>query len=102
MMSACGSYAAERRIMFRLWGKCVKHNRLLRDVTVCDGDYSKNRTRMVLDAVTEICRQFDLAEPIWLESNIDEFRRLDHTRFRQDNYIEQLDFDYLEIRVLEE
>ena len=88
--------------MFRLWGKCVKQNRLLRDITVCDNDYSKNRTRMVLDAVSEICRAFDLAEPIWLESNIDEFRRLDHTRFRQDCFIEPLDFDYLEIRVLEE
>ena len=88
--------------MFRLWGKCVNQNRLLRDITVCDTDYSKSRTRMVLDAVSEICRAFDLAEPIWLESNIDEFRRLDHTRFRQDSFIEPLDFDYLEIRVLEE
>ncbi|MBQ7534772.1 MAG: hypothetical protein IJT43_04045 [Stomatobaculum sp.] len=88
--------------MFRLWGKCVKQNRLLRDIIVCDNDYSKSRTQMVMDAVSEVCRSFDLAEPIWLDSNIDEFRRLDHTRFRQDSFIEQLDFDYLEIRVLEE
>ncbi len=88
--------------MFRLWGKCVKRNRLLRDTVICDSDYSKSRTQMVLDALTEICREFDLAEPIWLDANIDEFRRLDHTRFRQDSFIESVDFDYLEIRVLEE
>ena len=88
--------------MFRLWGKCMKQNRLVRDIIICDGDYSKSRTRMVLDGVTEICRFFDLPEPIWLDSNIEEFRRLDHTRFRQDSFIEELDFDYLEIRVLEE
>ena len=35
-------------------------------------------------------------------ANIDEFRRLSHTRFHQDSFIEQLDFDYLEIRVIEE
>ena len=35
-------------------------------------------------------------------ANIDEFRRLSRTRFHQDSFIEQLDFDYLEIRVIEE
>ena len=57
---------------------------------------------MVLDGLTGICRAFDLAEPIWLESNIEEFRRLSRTRFHQDSFIETLDFDYLEIRVIEE
>ena len=67
-----------------------------------DADYSKSRTRMVLDGLSEICRAFDLAEPIWLESNISEFQRLSRTRFRKDSFIEELDFDYLEIRVIEE
>ena len=88
--------------MFRMWGKCIKENHLIRDIVISDNDYSKNRTRMVLDALTAICHKFDLAEPIWLETNIDEFQRLNHTRFRQDSFIEALDFDYLEIRVLEE
>ena len=66
---------------------------------------------MMLTAPGSISRYFSISsgpakdrreEPIWLESNIDEFRRLDHTRFRQDSFIEPLDFDYLEIRVLEE
>ncbi|MBO6106838.1 MAG: hypothetical protein J6P32_04540 [Stomatobaculum sp.] len=88
--------------MFRLWGKCIRNNHPVRDIVVCDGDYSKSRTRMVLDGLTGICRAFDLAEPIWLESNIEEFRRLSRTRFHQDSFIETLDFDYLEIRVIEE
>lgn len=88
--------------MFRLWGKCIKNNHLVRDLVVEDADYSKNRTRMVLDAVSTLCREFDLAEPIWLDSNIREFQRLSRTRFTQDSFLEQLDFDYLEIRVIEE
>ncbi|KAB0576189.1 hypothetical protein EI53_01968 [Fusobacterium naviforme] len=88
--------------MFRLWGKCIKNNRLVRDLIITESDFRKSRTQMVLDALTELCHSFDLAEPIWLDANIDEFRRLSHTRFRQDNFIETLDFDYLEIRVIEE
>ena len=34
--------------------------------------------------------------------NIEEFKRHDKTRFRQDNFIESIEFDYLEIHVIEE
>lgn len=88
--------------MFRLWGKCVKENHLVRDLVISDPDDSKSRTRRILDSVTELCRAFDLAEPIWLDSNISEFQRSSKTRFRQDNFIESLEFDYLEIQIIEE
>ena len=48
------------------------------------------------------CHEFDLAVPMWLDSTIDSFRRHDKARFYQDNFIEQIDFDYLEIQVIEE
>lgn len=88
--------------MFRLWGKCFKDNHMICDTIACDSDYSKNRTRMVFDCLSGICRTFDLAEPIWLDSNIKEFQRISKTRFRQDSFIESLEFDYLEIQVIEE
>ena len=50
----------------------------------------------------ELCREFDLGRPIWLERNIREFQRHSKTRFHQDSFIEEIDFDYLEIQILEE
>lgn len=88
--------------MFRMWGKLMKDNRLLRDITVCKGDYSLSRTQMVLEALDDTCRHFDLSTPIWLDSNIRDFQQRDKTRFTQDNFIEQIEFDYLEIQILEE
>ncbi|MCR4628685.1 MAG: hypothetical protein LIV11_10955 [Bacillota bacterium] len=88
--------------MFRLWGKIMKDNRLERDTEYRTIDYSKSRTQMVLDGVDQICREFDLANPIWLEKTIQEFKYHDKARFTQDNFIEPLEFDYLEIQVLEE
>ena len=45
---------------------------------------------------------FDLGKPIWLEHNIAEFKRHAKARFYQDSFIEQIDFDFLEIQVIEE
>ena len=57
---------------------------------------------MVFQALDEICREFDLGQPIWLDSNIKDFKLHDKTRFTRDSFIEEIDFDYLEIHVIEE
>lgn len=88
--------------MFRMWGKVWKDNRLIRDHVAENSDYSMSRTAMVFQAVEDICHEFDLEQPIWLETNIKEFKRHDRTRFSGDNFIEHIDFDYLEIHVIEE
>ena len=88
--------------MFRIWGKLIKDNHLLRDMVFENDDLSLNRTKKVFAGLREFCLAFDLQEPIWLDKNINEFRRVDKTRFYQDNFIEQIDFDYLEIHVIEE
>lgn len=88
--------------MFRMWGKIWKDNHLIRDHVAINGDYSLSRTAMVLQAVEDLCHEFDLSQPIWLESNIRDFKRHDRTRFTADNFIEEIDFDYLEIHVIEE
>ena len=88
--------------MFRLWAKEFKENRLVKDITITDSSKEKNRTKKVFDAVEEVCYEFDLGKPIWLDNNIDEFKRHDKTRFGQDNFIESIDFDFLEIHVIEE
>lgn len=88
--------------MFRLWGKMFKDNRLLKDITIENPDMSLNRTRKIYAAIDQICYEFDLEHPIWLESNVSEFKRFDKTRFFQDNFIGGIDFDFLEIHVIEE
>lgn len=88
--------------MFRMWGKIWDDNHMLKDTVICMTDYSMSRTQMVFQALDDICYQFDLGKPIWLDSNIHDFQRHDKTRFNQDSFIEHIDFDYLEIQVIEE
>lgn len=87
--------------MFRLWAKVFKDNRMLKDTCIQDAG-SDTRTHKIFHALEEICYEFDLGKPIWLDKTIAEFKRHDKARFTQDNFIEPIDFDYLEIQVIEE
>ena len=87
--------------MFRLWAKIFKDNRMLQDTCIAD-ESADTRTHKVFHALDEICRQFDLSKPVWLDKNISDFKRNKKTRFTQDNFIESVEFDYLEIHVIEE
>lgn len=87
--------------MFRLWGKIWKDNHLIKDTVICD-ESDDTRTHKIFHALDEICYEFDLGKPIWLDSNIDEFGRRAKTRFSADNFVESIDFDYLEIHIIEE
>lgn len=87
--------------MFRLWGKIWKDNHLLKD-TVFEEDSTDTRTHKIFRGLEEICYEFDLGKPIWLDKTISEFKRHDKARFSQDNFIEEIPFDYLEIQIIEE
>ena len=87
--------------MFRLWGKIFKDNRMLNDTVICD-DSNETRTHKIFNALDQICYEFDLSKPIWLDSTIQEFKRHDKARFYQDNFVDEIPFDYLEIHIIEE
>lgn len=87
--------------MFRLWGKMCTRNKLIRDIVIED-DSDASRVDKIENALSAICRDFDLQFPMWLDTNYDDFSKRSKTRFYADNFIESIDFDYLEIVVIEE
>lgn len=89
--------------MFRLWCRLFDDGRhMLKDTVIENADPELNRTRKVLDGIKDACYEFDLSEPIWLESNIRDFKRLSKVHFNQDNFVESIDFEYMEVQVIEE
>jgi hypothetical protein len=85
-----------------MWAKLMKNTRIIKDTVICISDYSLSRTTMVFQALDDICLQFDLGKPMWLDATVHEFQRYSKVRFAQDNFIEHIDFDFLEIQVIEE
>ena len=80
----------------------MKDNHLLQDTVLFISDYSLSRTQMVFNSLDYICYEFNLEKPMWLDSTVKDFQLHDKTRFTQDNFIETIDFDFLEIQVIEE
>lgn len=87
--------------MFRMWGKIFKDNNMTNSF-IAESSEPDTRTHKVFKALTAICYAFDLAEPIWLDKNIREFKKHSKTRFSKDSFIESISFDYLEIEIIEE
>ena len=87
--------------MFRLWAKTFKDNHMLQD-TVIEDNSTDTRTHKVFHALDEVCYRFDLGKPIWLDVTVQDFRRHAKARFYQDNFVKSIEFDYLEIQVIEE
>lgn len=85
----------------RIWAKIFTDNHLMKDVTI--EDYSdETRTHKIFNSLDKVCSQFDLQRPIWLDSNVKDFKRTSKTRFTQDSFIETIPFDYLEFHIIEE
>ncbi|MGN0399983.1 MAG: hypothetical protein ACI4EO_07640 [Blautia sp.] len=87
--------------MFRLMGTIFKDTHIIKSTVICD-ETDRTRTKKVFGSLDNICQEFDLEKPIWLDSNVKDFQKHARTRFTQDNFIEILDFDYLEIQIIEE
>lgn len=88
--------------MFRLWAKIWKDNHLVKDTVIENDDMELNRTRKIFAAIDAVCYEFDLSKPIWLDATVLEFQKHDKARFTQDNFVDSIEFDFLEIQVIEE
>jgi len=87
--------------MFRMWVRQWKDNHMIRDTVIEDGSQD-TRTHKVFRALEKACSEFDLAVPVWLDLTIRDFKRRSRARFTKDAFVEEIDFDYLEIWIIEE
>ncbi len=85
----------------RIWFKIYSEARLIKDVTIENYD-EDTRTHKIFNSLEEACLELDLGKPIWLDSNVKEFQKNGKTRFNSDNFVEEIEFDFLEMHILEE
>lgn len=88
-------------IMFKMWAKTFHNTHMIKETVITD-DRDETRTHKVFDSIDKVCEKFELSRPIWLNKNIEDFKRFSKVRFDQDSFIDTIDFDYLEIQMLEE
>ena len=80
----------------------IVSGKIVKNMTIENSDSSLNRTKKIFSAIAEVCYTYDLSKPIWLDKNINEFKKNSKTRFTKDNFVDDIDFDSLDIEVIEE
>lgn len=82
--------------MPRLWAKIIKKQRIERQATAtCAWEDAE-------DALTELCHEFDIPRPLWLDKHHREFNEFRRTQFLPEHFMEDVPFQRLEIEFLED
>ncbi len=82
--------------MPRLWAKIIKKQRIDRQATApCAFEDAQ-------DALTELCHEFDIPRPLWLNKHVREFEEFRRTQFLPEHFMEEVPFQRLEIEFLED
>ena len=82
--------------MPRLWARIIKKHRIDRQAT------AECRWEDVEDVLTELCREFDIPRPLWLNKHEREFSEFRRTQFLPEHFMEDVNFQRLEIEFLED
>ena len=82
--------------MARLWARIIRKHRIERQATYdC-------RFEDVEEALTELCRQFDVPRPLWLDKHTREYEEFRRTQFLPEHFMEDVPFQRLEIEYLDD
>ena len=82
--------------MARLWVRIIEKHRIVRQTT------APCTPAEVREALTEVCREFDIPCPIWLNKHEHEFDSFRHTSFLPEHFMEDVPFQKLEIEYLDD
>jgi len=85
----------------KVWFRLMKGTKLIKQ-DVIEDETIDTRTHKVMNAIEAVCLKWDMGRPYWLKNNERDFMARAKTRFTKDNFIEDVEFDYMEISILEE
>ncbi len=86
----------------RLEGKTYKDNYTLRVVVAEHTDDSLRFTSLLEACLLNLCKQLDIAPPLWMERNTHEFAAWHQTVFHEEQFMEKVPFSRLQIKWLDD
>lgn len=79
--------------MIRIWAKVMKNDKILKQYV-----FEKTETMdysMFFDYVREICETLDIPTPVIIKTHLFNYAKYNVLRFKQDDFVERIDFDKL-------
>lgn len=87
--------------MFRLYGKVVKNNAIVNHHVVAIDDPSMDPPTKLKRALEGLCDYFDIENPLWQSDHTKGIRQVGKAKFIRHHFIDDIDFDYFEIEIIE-
>lgn len=88
--------------MYRLWGLIRKNNKRVKDMIAQSTEPGLTEEARLEQCIQQMCSAYDLQRPMWLPKNVRDYETYKRVVLNQDNFIEFIDFDALELEVLED
>ncbi len=79
--------------MIRIWAKTIKNDKITRKYLserLGTMDYA-----MFFDYLRDICENLDVPTPILIKTHLFNYAKYNVIRFKQDDFVEEIDFDKL-------
>lgn len=86
----------------KLWGKIIKKNNILQNHIVELNIDKLTDVKQLSEGIETICNHFDISNPIWMSKNTADIDLISKTRFNAQHFVEEIDFDCLEIELIHE
>lgn len=83
----------------KLIGKIIKDTRTIREAFVEKTEHKASFRDLLEECFVELCRKLDVQVPLWLEKNTKEFIKYHKTFFFKEQFMEEVEFDRMEIRI---
>lgn len=85
--------------MLKIWGKIIKNGKLIKSQTY-QSDANKLENAM-LESLEYFGKTFDIEVPLWQTNHTKQLGVFHKIIFRNDDFIDKIDFDRFEMEVLE-
>ena len=79
--------------MIRIWAKTIKNGKIVKQyVYEREGltDYS-----LFFDYVKDICEALDIPTPVLIKTHLFNYAKYNNVKFKQDDFVEKINFDKL-------
>ena len=84
----------------RIWAKIIKDDKIQSDYIYQSSEKFTLKNFEIY--LCDICNHLDLSKPILIKKDIQHFRNFHNIRFRQNSFLESIDFDYLMLEFLQD
>lgn len=88
--------------MYKLWAKKIAKNHLIDSIVVKNKENNITLSERRDKCLKEICQKLDLSLPVWLKKHDLEFSQFKYVTFYPQDFIDEVDFDKLEIELIDD